>query len=118
MLGLKYSRIRSDRILLGSCGFHGDVLTVMKNIKAQMKVINNILVYTAYTLVYYILAMFSQMYEHEHHKPMSCGAVAQLVATMFYHRRFFPYYTNTVIVGLDPEGMCYHTVAVLVILHV
>ena len=25
-------------MLLGCCGFHGDVLTVMKNIGAQMKV--------------------------------------------------------------------------------
>lgn len=28
----------AEGILLGSCGFHGDVLTVTKNIKAQMKV--------------------------------------------------------------------------------
>lgn len=28
----------SDGILLGCCGFHGDVLTVTKNVKTQMKV--------------------------------------------------------------------------------
>lgn len=71
----------SEGILLGCCGFHGDVLTVTKNIKAQMKI-----------------------YKHEHHKSMSCGAVAQLLATMLYHRRFFPFYTYNILAGLDSEG--------------
>ncbi len=44
------------------------------------------------------------MYEDEHHKAMSCGAVAQLLATMLYHRRFFPYYTYNILAGLDKEG--------------
>lgn len=71
----------SEGILLGCCGFHGDALTVTKNVKAQMKI-----------------------YQHEHHKAMSCGAVAQLLATMLYHRRFFPYYTYNILAGLDSEG--------------
>lgn len=47
-----------------------------------------------------------QIYEHDHHKAMSCGAVAQLLATMLYHRRFFPYYTYNILAGLDNEGRC------------
>ena len=30
---------RSDQLLLGCCGFHGDVLTVTKRLSAEMKVI-------------------------------------------------------------------------------
>lgn len=29
---------RSENVVLGCCGFHGDVLTVMKILKAQLKV--------------------------------------------------------------------------------
>ena len=32
---------RSDGLILGCCGFHGDVLTVTKNIEVQMKVLFN-----------------------------------------------------------------------------
>ena len=44
------------------------------------------------------------MYLHEHLKPMSTNAVAQLASTMMYHKRFFPYYTSTILAGLDQEG--------------
>ena len=71
----------SDGLILGCCGFHGDVLTVTKNLEAQMKI-----------------------YENIHHKKMSCGAVAQLLSVMLYHRRFFPFYTYNILAGLDSEG--------------
>ena len=35
---LMASDIRSDNIVLGCCGFHGDVLTLTKNITARLKV--------------------------------------------------------------------------------
>lgn len=35
---LNITTCSSEGILLGCCGFHGDALTVTKNIKAQMKV--------------------------------------------------------------------------------
>lgn len=47
-----------------------------------------------------------QMYLHEHHKPMSTPAVAQLIVTMLYHKRFFPYYISNILAGLDEEGKC------------
>ncbi|KAL6046046.1 Pbf1p [Balamuthia mandrillaris] len=45
-----------------------------------------------------------QTYEYEHRKPMSTPAIAQLLSTTLYHKRFFPYYTFNVLGGLDEEG--------------
>jgi len=67
--------------VLGSCGFHGDVLTLTKNIGARLK-----------------------MYDHEHSKEMSCKSIAQMLSTMLYYKRFFPYYTYNILAGLDEEG--------------
>ncbi|XP_014664839.1 PREDICTED: proteasome subunit beta type-1-B-like [Priapulus caudatus] len=67
--------------ILGSCGFHGDVLTVTKHLETRLK-----------------------MYQHEHHKQMSTSAIAAMLSTMLYYRRFFPYYTYNIIAGLDSDG--------------
>eukprot|EP00918_Siedleckia_nematoides_P072815 GHVU01158953.1.p1 GENE.GHVU01158953.1~~GHVU01158953.1.p1 ORF type:complete len:232 (+),score=33.40 GHVU01158953.1:80-775(+) len=71
----------SDKTVLGCCGFHGDVLTLTKVIDARLK-----------------------MYEQEHHKKMSSGAIAAMLSTMLYSRRFFPYYVYNIIGGIDEEG--------------
>ena len=44
------------------------------------------------------------MYEHIHRKPMSASALAQLLGNNLYYKRFFPYFTWNLCVGLDPEG--------------
>jgi len=71
----------SDDVVLGTCGFHGDVLTLTKNIKTRLK-----------------------MYEQEHSKVMNCTSIAQMLSTMLYYKRFFPYYTYNLLAGLDAEG--------------
>eukprot|EP00474_Spongospora_subterranea_P008481 CRZ08939.1 hypothetical protein [Spongospora subterranea] len=43
-------------------------------------------------------------YEHTHGTSMSTPAIAQLISTNLYSRRFFPYYTFNVVGGLDIEG--------------
>ena len=43
-------------------------------------------------------------YQFNHRKPMSANAVAQLLSTTLYHKRFFPYYTFNLCCGLDEEG--------------
>lgn len=45
-----------------------------------------------------------QMYEQEHNKGMSTTAAAQMLSTMLYYKRFFPYYISNILVGLDAEG--------------
>jgi len=67
--------------VLGSCGFHGDVLTLTKVINARL-----------------------QVFEKDHNKLMSTKSVAAMLSTILYYRRFFPYYTHNVVAGLDEEG--------------
>ena len=43
-------------------------------------------------------------YQHNHKKPMSVAAAAQLVGNTLYYKRFFPYYSFTLVAGLDTEG--------------
>ncbi|GAB1610246.1 proteasome subunit beta type-1-B-like [Argonauta hians] len=71
----------TDNTVMGSVGFHGDVLTLTKIIEARLKI-----------------------YEHDHRKKMSCAAVAAMLSTILYYRRFFPYYTYNLIAGIDDKG--------------
>jgi 20S proteasome subunit beta 6 len=52
-----------------------------------------------------VLKMRMLDYEHEHRKPPSLEAVAQLLSTMLYYKRFFPYYTFNVLAGVDSKGV-------------
>ncbi|XP_062515440.1 proteasome subunit beta type-1-like [Corticium candelabrum] len=76
----KLYKLTRDTVL-GCCGFHGDCLTVTKHLEARI-----------------------QNYKYTHNKEMSCPALAQMLSTMLYYRRFFPYYTYNILAGLDAEG--------------
>lgn len=71
----------SDTTVLGCSGCWCDTLTLTRILAARM-----------------------QMYQHEHQKPMSTPATAQMLSTMLYYKRFFPYYIANILVGLDTEG--------------
>ncbi|XP_026478790.1 proteasome subunit beta type-1-like [Ctenocephalides felis] len=71
----------SGTTVLGATGCWCDTLALTSMIEARMK-----------------------MYEHDHNKPMSTPAVAQMLSTMMYYRRFFPYYVSNVLAGLDSQG--------------
>ena len=71
----------TDKTYLASTGNHGDVLTLIKLVEARL-----------------------QMYEHEHNQPMSTGAIAAMLSTILYYRRFFPYYVYNIIGGVDDQG--------------
>jgi len=71
----------NDWTTLGCSGCWCDVLTLTRLIDARMK-----------------------LYKHEHQKDMSTAAVAQMLSTMLYYKRFFPYYVSNVLAGLDEDG--------------
>merc|ERR1711884_925028 len=71
----------SDRTVLGSTGCWCDILTFCKVAEMRMK-----------------------SYRHLHNKSMSTPAVAQMMATMLYNKRFFPYYISNILGGLDSVG--------------
>merc|ERR1719379_266296 len=66
---------------IASCGMKADAITLHKQLKARIV-----------------------MYEHTHRKPPSVTAIAQMLSTMLYYKRFFPYYTFNVLVGIDDDG--------------
>ncbi|KAI9299133.1 proteasome subunit beta type [Neoconidiobolus thromboides FSU 785] len=45
-----------------------------------------------------------KLYKLAHNKVMEIGSIAQMIQTILYGRRFFPYYTNIILAGLSPEG--------------
>ncbi|KAI9373333.1 nucleophile aminohydrolase [Aspergillus egyptiacus] len=45
-----------------------------------------------------------KMYKYQHGKPMSVRACAQRLSTILYQKRFFPYYVQAILAGLDEEG--------------
>nr|QBH72815.1 proteasome subunit beta type [Orthoderella ornata] len=71
----------SDTTVLGCTGCWCDTLTLARVLECRML-----------------------LYRHEHHKPMSTPAVAQMLSTMLYYKRFFPYYISNILAGLDEEG--------------
>ncbi|GBM53038.1 Proteasome subunit beta type-1 [Araneus ventricosus] len=71
----------SDKTVLGSAGCWCDVLTLTRIVEARLK-----------------------MYRHEHNKEISTPAVSQLLSTLLYYKRFFPYYAYNVVAGLDEDG--------------
>eukprot|EP00091_Calanus_sinicus_P022127 TRINITY_DN6881_c0_g1_i2.p1 TRINITY_DN6881_c0_g1~~TRINITY_DN6881_c0_g1_i2.p1 ORF type:complete len:219 (+),score=94.62 TRINITY_DN6881_c0_g1_i2:49-657(+) len=71
----------SDKTVLGSTGCQCDILTFCKVAEMRLKT-----------------------YRHTHNKSMSTPAAAQMMATMLYHKRFFPYYISNILAGLDENG--------------
>jgi len=71
----------SDSTVLGTTGCWCDILTFCKVAEMRLKT-----------------------YRHTHNRPMTTPAVAQMTATMLYHKRFFPYYISNILAGLDLEG--------------
>ncbi|ORC84843.1 putative proteasome beta 6 subunit, putative,20S proteasome beta 6 subunit [Trypanosoma theileri] len=77
----------TDRVFLASTGMQADRLQLQQMLKYRI-----------------------QWYQYNNGgKVPSIKAIAKLTSTMLYQRRFFPYYTFNMIVGLNEkgEGVCY-----------
>lgn len=46
----------------------------------------------------------SKWYRHAHSKDMPLRAIARLIQTMLYARRFFPYYVFNILGGIEEDG--------------
>lgn len=71
----------SETTVLGTTGCWCDTLTLNRLLQSRM-----------------------QMYLLDHRRPMRTPAVAQMLSTMLYFKRFFPYSVGNVLAGLDKEG--------------
>jgi len=71
----------TSKAYLACAGFHGDVCTLISIVDTRLK-----------------------MYQHDHHEEMSLSAVAAMISTILYHKRFFPYYVYNILGGIDSDG--------------
>ncbi|TPX40304.1 hypothetical protein SeMB42_g04658 [Synchytrium endobioticum] len=51
-----------------------------------------------------VLEQRLEWYRHQHEKQMSPSALAQMLSTILYGKRFFPYYTFNAVAGVDADG--------------
>lgn len=71
----------NNQTVLTNAGFAADGVHLAKRVKQRM-----------------------EWYTHAHDKEMPSPSVAQLMQTMLYGKRFFPYYVYNIVGGLDNEG--------------
>jgi 20S proteasome subunit beta 6 len=68
--------------VISSCGMKSDAITLHKQLKTRIV-----------------------MYEHNHRREPSVTAIAQMLSTILYYKRFFPYYTFNIVAGVDDQGV-------------
>lgn len=71
----------TESTVLGSTGCWCDILTFSRLLDARKK-----------------------MYLLTHGKSMTSGAFAQMIATMLYGKRFFPYYISNILVSISLQN--------------
>jgi 20S proteasome subunit beta 6 len=71
----------SSKAVLSCSGFYADGLTLVKLVQQRI-----------------------MWYHHSHEKEMSVAALAQMLQTILYGKRFFPYYANCILAGIDENG--------------
>jgi len=77
----KKSTQLTSKCVIASCGMNADATTLHKVLLARIK-----------------------MYADKHRREMSITAIAQMLSTILYQKRFFPYYTFNILAGVDNEG--------------
>lgn len=60
--------------------------------------------FTDIATLHKVLAARIDTYRHDHDVDMGCTALAQMLSTTLYSRRFFPYYAFNLVAGLDAAG--------------
>lgn len=71
----------TDNAVLATNGFAADGKNFVKRVKQRL-----------------------EWYQHAHNKPMGLKAIARMIQTMLYSRRFFPYYVYNILGGIEEDG--------------
>jgi 20S proteasome subunit beta 6 len=71
----------SNSIMISCTGFDGDIDAFITRMKINMS-----------------------QYENQNFQPMSVESVARCVSNTLYSKRFFPYYTNVLVAGINKDG--------------
>lgn len=76
----------TDKIILASSGMYADIIALQKNLKARIEI-----------------------YRSTHKRDPSLNAIAQMLSTTLYSRRFFPFYAFNILCGMKDDGSfaCY-----------
>jgi len=56
---------------------------------------------------------YAKIFELDHGRPISVRSTAKMVANMLFRRRLMPYLTQTIIGGIDEEGVCIYVLDAL-----
>lgn len=70
-----------DGLLMAANGFSADALALIDEMRTRIK-----------------------WYHHRNQKPIQIKAAARAMMHALYGRRFFPYYTNPILIGMEPDG--------------
>jgi len=81
-------------------GFAADGNMFVKRVRQRLEVC----IHTVCPTHRYDLCICFQWYRHAHAKDMPLRAIARLIQTMLYGRRFFPYYVYNILGGIEEDG--------------
>ncbi|VDM51818.1 unnamed protein product [Angiostrongylus costaricensis] len=73
--------VLNDSVILATSGFYGDVLQLKRVLQARL-----------------------HKYRFDYRTDMSVDLMAELLSRNLYYRRFFPYYTGSILAGIDENG--------------
>lgn len=74
--------IFSDKIVLNTCGFYGDVLQLRRVLTAKIN-----------------------KFRFDYREDLSVNLCSELLSRTLYYKRFFPYYTGAILLGINDFGL-------------
>ncbi len=89
--------LRTDNAVLATNGFAADGKNFVKRVKQRLEV-------SCLSTNGGPELTPRQWYQHAHNKPMGLKAIARMIQTMLYSKRFFPYYVYNILGGIEEDG--------------